>query len=149
MLDEIKTKLLGWVANHKPTRPKSNLTPLEMRGRKLLIEKVKEERVFVTKADKGGATLIMNHTDVQEAIEKELFDQNKFTKLENNADDQLIKVKDQVKSLVIDLKRKNLITDEDKTLITGLTEKNHSKHVFRIPARITIYLSTVQDPQVE
>ena len=39
LLDEIKTKLLGWVANHKPTRPKSNLTPLEMRGRKWLIEK--------------------------------------------------------------------------------------------------------------
>ena len=39
------------------------------------------------KAEKGGATLIMNHADVQEAIGKELFDQNKFTKLENNADD--------------------------------------------------------------
>ena len=39
------------------------------------------ELVFLTKADKGGATLIMNHTDVKEAIEAELFDQNKFTKL--------------------------------------------------------------------
>ena len=62
--------------------------------------------MFASKAGKGGAALIMNHEDVQETIEKELFDQNKFTKLEDNADDQLIKVKDQVKFLLIDLKRK-------------------------------------------
>ena len=88
---------------------------------------MKAEKVFVTKADKGGATLIMNHTDVQEAIEKELFDQNKFAKLEKNTDDQLVDVKHKLKSLAINLKRKKLISDEDKTLMTGLTENNHSK----------------------
>ena len=127
LLDEIRTKLLGWIANHKPSKPKPNLTPLEMRGRKWLVEAVKAEKVFVTKADKGGATLIMNHTDVQEAIEKELFDQNKFTKLERNTDDQLVDVKHKLKSLAINLKRRKLISDDDKTLMTGLTENNHSK----------------------
>ena len=92
-----------------------------------MVEAVKAEKVFVTKADKGGATLIMNHTDVQEAIEKELFDQNKFTKLERNTDDQLVDVKHKLKSLAINLKRKKLISDEDKTLMTGLTGNNHSK----------------------
>ena len=88
---------------------------------------VKEETVFVTRADKGGATLLMNHTDVTEAIETELFDQNKFTKLERNTDDQLVHTKHQVKSLAINLKKRKLITDEDKMLMTGLTEKNHSE----------------------
>ena len=127
LLDEIKMKLLGWIANHKPTKPQQNLTPLEMRGRNWLSKAVKDDTVFVTRADKGGAILIMNHADVQESIEKELFDRNKFSKLEKNTDDQLVHMKYQVKSLAINLKRRKLITDEDKTLMTGLTANNHSK----------------------
>ena len=98
-----------------------------MRGRSWLTNAVKEETVFVTRADKGGATLIMNHADVQRTIENELFDNNKFSELKRNTDDQLVHVKHEVKSVVINLKRRNLITDEDKTLMTGLTASNHSK----------------------
>ena len=127
LLDEIRTQLVGWIANHKPESPKQNLTPLEMRGRSWLSKAIKNELVFLTKADKGGATLIMNHTDVKKAIEAELFDQNQFTKLNRDTDDQLVHVKHQVKSLVINLKRRKLITDEDKTLMCGLTSNNHSK----------------------
>ena len=60
IIDDLKTKLLGWIANHEPTKPKSNLTPLEMRGRKWVKEKIKAETIFITKADKGEATLITN-----------------------------------------------------------------------------------------
>ena len=127
ILDEIKMKLLGWIANHKPNKPKSNLTPLEMRGRSWLTKAVKEELVFITKADKGGATLIMNHADVISAIEDELFDTNKFIKLEKGTDEHLLHMKHEMKSLVINLKRKKLITDQDKTLMSGLTENNHTK----------------------
>ena len=69
-----------------------------MRGRKWLMDATKEEKIFVTKADKGGAT-----------------------------DDQLTHINHLAKSLAINMKKKNLITDDDKTVMTGLTENNHSK----------------------
>ena len=72
ILDDLKTKLLGWIANHTPTTPKSNLTDLEQRGRKWISERIRSKSIFVTKADKGGATLILNYNDVEEAIEKEI-----------------------------------------------------------------------------
>ena len=40
-----------------------------MKGRRWLLDKIKEGRLFVTKADKGGATLIMDFEDVKTAIE--------------------------------------------------------------------------------
>ncbi len=48
------------------------------------MDTTKSELIFVTKADKGGATLIMNFADVKAAIENELFNNNKFIKLERN-----------------------------------------------------------------
>ena len=85
------------------------------------------DTVFVTRADKGGAILIMNYVDVQKTIENELFNTNKFEKLQRNTDDQLVHVKHEMKSLVIKLKKRKLITDADKTLMAGLTESNHTK----------------------
>ena len=127
LLEEVKTKLYGWIANHTASNPKPNLSPLELRGRKWLMDKIKEESIFVTKADKGGATLIMNFTDVKAAIENELFNDSKFTKLEKNTEDQLSSVKEEVKSLAIQLEQRKLITVSDKTLIAGLNSNNRPK----------------------
>ena len=74
IIGELKTKLLGWIANHEAKAPKSNLTELEQRGKKWVSEKIKEELIFITKADKGGATLIMNYKDVEDAVKKEIFE---------------------------------------------------------------------------
>jgi hypothetical protein len=127
LLEEIKTKLYGWIANHTESNPKPNMSPLELRGRKWLMDKIKNESIFVTKADKGGATLIMNFADVKAAIENELFNVSKFTKLERNAEDQLSIVKEEVKSLAIQLEQSKLITVSDKTLISGLNSNNRPK----------------------
>ncbi len=127
LLDEVKTKLFGWIANHTPLKPKPNLSPLEFRGRKWLMDKIKGKTLFVTKADKGGAILIMNFADVKAAVENELFDTNKFEKLNRNAEQQLYYVKNEVKSLTIQLEQRKLISDKDKTLIAGLTENNRPK----------------------
>ena len=100
---------------------------MEMRGRKWLLDNIKNEILFVTKADKGGAILIMNYSDVRSAIENELFNNNKFIKLDKNADEQLMYVKNEAKSLLIYCEEKKLISDRDKTLITGLTTNNKPK----------------------
>ena len=127
LLDEVKTKLFGWIANHKPSTPKSNLTILEIQGKQWLTENIKEKKIFVSKADKGGATLVMNYHDVQTAIKNELSNEEKFIKLESNAEEELLHVRDEVRSLAIYLEQKKVITGNDKTLITGLTENNNPK----------------------
>ena len=127
LLDEIKTKVFGWIANHCASTPKENLSPLEFRGRKWVTDKTKSEELFVTRADKGGAILVMNFADVKAAIENELFDPNKFQKLDRNADQQLNHVKNEVKSLTKELAARNIISDHDKTLIAGLNANNNSK----------------------
>lgn len=85
------------------------------------------QTLFVTKADKGGATLIMNFADVKAAIENELFDTTKFVKLNRNTEQQLDHVKNEVKSLTIQLAQRKLISESDKTLIAGLTSNNRPK----------------------
>ncbi len=127
LLEEVKTKLYGWIANHTARTPTSNLSPMELRGRKWLRDQIKNEKIFITKADKGGATLIMNFDDVISAIERELFDVRKFEELEKNSEEQLAYVKQEVKSLAIQLEKKGLITDNDKTLISGLNSNNRPK----------------------
>ena len=89
--------------------------------------KLKEKKLFVSKADKGGATLVSNYHDVQTAIKRELSNTDKFTKLERTAEEQLAHVRDEVRTLAIDLERRKKITSSDKTLITGLTDKNNPK----------------------
>ena len=91
------------------------------------MDKMQSESIFVTKADKGGATLIMNFTDVKAAIENELFNTNKFTKLERNMEEQLDYVKEEVKSLTIHLQQRELISENDKTLIAGVNSNNRAK----------------------
>ena len=127
LLEEVKTKLYGWIANHTTANLKSNLTPFELRGRKWVLDNLKNEKIFVTKADKGGSTLIMNFADVKAAIENELFNINKFSLLERSAGDQLSHVKEEVKSLTMHLEQRKLISARDKTLITGLNENNNHK----------------------
>ena len=103
IMEDLKVKLLGWIANHKPKTPKSNLTECEIWGKKWLEDKIREKSIFVTKADKGESILIMNYTDVEEAIKKEIFDENKFEELQTNADDHIFTVRNKVNIATIDL----------------------------------------------
>lgn len=121
LIDEIKFKLLAHIENLKIKKPTHNLTPGEIRGRNWLSKKLKEQRLFVTKADKGGATLIFDYSNVINIMEDELNDNTKY----------LIKKGDltksttaKIKTLCSKLARKNYITTETNTLITGTTEGN-------------------------
>ena len=127
MIEELKTKLLGWIANHEAKTPKSNLTALEQRGRKWISDKVKSETIFITKADKGGATLIMKYKDVEDAIKKEIFDERKFERVQTTADEHIFTMRSQVNELAISLQRNHIISNTDKSLITGLSQKNKPK----------------------
>ena len=126
-MDNIRTRLLGWVANHKQSPPKSNLTPCELRGKKWITDKINAKELFVTKADKGGATLVLNYNDVEEAIENELHDANKFQEVAINAGKHMSEISKKVVTLVKNMGNQELLTARDKLLICGLNENNNLK----------------------
>ncbi len=82
LLDQIKTKIMGWVSNVELKKPTANLNGNELKGSKLLLELINGERVFITKADKGGATLIINYDTVVYTILQEIENSCKYIKLE-------------------------------------------------------------------
>ena len=89
---------------------------------------IKEKKLFVSKADKGGATLILDYDTVVQAIEKELLNKNKYEVLKGKADIHCEKVINNIKDIVLQLNKNNIISDKDKTLITGLNKNNNMKH---------------------
>ena len=56
-----------------------------------------------------------------------MFNEQKFEQLERNSDEQLTFVKDEVRSLVMYMAEKKLITENDKTLIAGINANNRPK----------------------
>ena len=82
----------------------------------------------MTKANKGGAILIICYTDVEECITKEIFNNNKFEEIhQTNADEHIFTVRKKVNDATIELQRRGKISQDDKTIITGLTDKNKPK----------------------
>ena len=49
-----------------------------------MLDLINEQKVFISKADKGGATLILDYHTVEDDIIATLSDPNKFAKLETN-----------------------------------------------------------------
>ena len=66
-------------------------------------------------------------SDVEEAIKKEIFDERKFEKLQTTANQHLLTVRNKLNRVSIRLQTSNVISKEDKTLITGLTDNNKPK----------------------
>ena len=108
--------------------PKRNLTPAEREGQKWIMEKIKDKKLFVSKADKGGAMLILDYDTVIEVIEKELFDNTKYEILKEKADAHCEKITNNIKEIVLQLNKNNIINDNYKTLITGLNKNNETLH---------------------
>ena len=69
----------------------------------------------------------MNFEDVKTAIESDIFDTNKFMKLERKADKQVTYVKQEVKDITMKLEEDKYISLNDKTLISGLNANNQPK----------------------
>ena len=126
-MDELKLKLLGWISNHGAKTPKSNLTKCEQQGKKWLQEKIDAKTLFISKADKGGAILVMNFIDVEETVKNEILNENNFEEITTTADTHLTTVRNKINSTAIDLQQNQKISMDDKTLITGLSPKNKAK----------------------
>ena len=128
IIDNVRIKLFGWITNKEFSEPRSNLSIAECIGQKWLLEMTKKQSIFISKADKGGATLILNYHTVAGEIQKELFDERKYEALNVKPDVHCAAVADKAKEMIINLNSRNIISDKDKTLITGLNKNNNMKH---------------------
>ena len=133
LLEEIKTKVLGFVSNFAPEKPPENLTPAELRGKAWLTQQVKAQKLFVTRADKGGATLVLDFATAVGAMRKELDNPKKFSKGCSKAQEKIQATQKNIKALVLEEENLGHISKEDRLIITGMTDKGGMKHspVFR------------------
>eukprot|EP00116_Pleurobrachia_bachei_P000624 sb/3460886/ len=127
VVDEIKRNLLAYVDSLRPPRPKSNLNYLELEGKKWLIQAIEEEKIFISKADKGGATLILNYRTALGSVEESLADRSKFSETDTPISDRMSAVTAMVKILVLEEVERGNISERDKTLITGINRKGNLK----------------------
>ena len=81
VMDDIKFKLMSRIESLEIKKPKSNLTPGEIRGMNWLKARIKNKEIIISPANKGGAILILNYNDVVTTIEDELNDPSKFQKI--------------------------------------------------------------------
>lgn len=128
LLEEVKTKVLGWVTNFEPGEPVSNLTPQAVRGKKWIIDSVNNKEIFVTRADKGGSILILNYEDVVKSMKDELSDQEKYEVIQKDPEVHKKNVTGIVREKVKNLEERDLITAKDRESITGLNNNMHMKH---------------------
>ena len=143
LLEEIKTKLLNWADNLQIEEPTKNLSKGALIGKKWIDDSIKNKKIFVTKADKGGSILILNYEDVVNTLEKEIYNEDKYIKIPNtNSEAHLKDTSTKVKTLTVKLNDEHNITPTDVRLITGLNGNgNMSKKPEYLPSVPTIYPS--------
>ena len=89
---------------------------------------IKDELVFVTKADKGGAILIIDVDVVRSKLEEQLHNEDKFEELGIDAEKHLEEVTDVVRIVVVEMEAEGNITAKDRERITGLNNNLNMRH---------------------
>ena len=124
LYDEVERKLLTWVDQFQPTKPKPNISPGKKRGAQWLRKMCKEKKIFISKADKGGATLILNYEDVVATVEKDIFNEELYEKADF---DMMLTTPLKVQELVLEQVDKGHLSSKQCTMITGLNENRNMK----------------------
>ena len=75
-----------------PKKKKQNLTLLEARGQKWCKKAIKDKRLYITKADKGGGILILDANKVDQIMTTTLNETEKFEKLLKDPRDETKKM---------------------------------------------------------
>ena len=128
LFDEIKTKLKGYVDTFTPTDPSANLTHFEKQGKAWVSKQIEDQILFVTKADKGGATLLLDFDKAVDCVKTELCKTENFTKSNLTVEEKMDEVKNTVQEKVLEAVKEGQITQKDKTIITGLNQNDNMLH---------------------
>ena len=124
VIDDIKFKLMSTIESLEIKKPKSNLTPGEIRDMNWLKARIKNKEIIISPADKGGAILILNYNDVVTTIENELNDPSKFQKIKGDVTKNITKEMRREIDYLVD---NDKLSSIDRTLITGKTEEGRFK----------------------
>ena len=127
IVEDIKGRLLSYIDTLDPPKPKSNLTRGEIKGKKWILERIGKEEIFVTRADKGGATLILNYQDALSAIRSAVDNRENFCPSSQSIEDRMTETTKKVQTAVLGELEERRITEEDKLRITGLNKNNNLK----------------------
>ena len=128
LLEEVKSKELGYANNIEPKKPKDNLPPRALRGRKWLTNAIEKEEIFISEADKGGAILILNHEDVTNTLERELQNPENYELISQDPSAHLKTITSKIQSLSCKLEVEGCITANNRETITGLNDEMNLKH---------------------
>ena len=90
-------------------KPENNLTYLERTGAQWCRKQIKDQKLYISQADKGGAILLLDPSKVHNIIKTELCDTNKYVKLP----------KDPSKEFEKNLKRTTLAWTKNDTMTPG------------------------------
>ena len=85
-------------------------------------------KCLITKADKGGATLILDYNIVMDVVCDALSNEENFAIEQISESQKMSEVQKTVKTKVLELFDAGLVTQLDKKLITGLNENNNVMH---------------------
>ena len=126
LFDKVMNKILSDVDGISLSEKRwDNLTYLERQGLLWCRKAIRERRLYITKADKGGAMLILDAELVNDIILSKLNDKKYFVKLK---DDPRSIIKSDIKDLTSNFEDKGLITRNDCFLISGQTGKGGMSH---------------------
>ena len=108
-----------------PKKQWSNLSDAEHIGLQWCQKAVRKKRLYFTRADKGGAMLILDAVLVNDIILSNLNNENKFAKLEK---DPRGRIKNEIKQLTSQYEDVDLISRDDCFLISGQTANGGMSH---------------------
>ena len=81
-ISQVKQKINTFVENVKPKRPTSNMKRFEQEGLDWLKAAVRDGKIAITSADKGGAILILTPVMIKSLTEEKLTDPNRYINLD-------------------------------------------------------------------
>ena len=126
LCDQVMKKIISDVEGIALSDKKwKNLSFIERRGLKMCLKAVRDRKLYFTKADKGGAMLILDANVVDGIILSILSDEEKFKELDS---DPRARIKSYIKQRVALFEEEGLLSRNDCFLITGLTEKGGMSH---------------------
>ena len=125
LLEDIVTDVKTRVGEIRTKRIKSNLSKREYTGMMWCKKQVKERALYISRVDKGGSIMILNARDVEQLIETNLSDTNKFSPLPKNPSDQ---IRTTIISKVQEFIGNETLSQKELHAICGLTEKGGYSH---------------------
>ena len=121
-VNTIRSDVINFCENLKPSKARPNLNILERQGLKWLKDATRSGKIAVTTADKGGATLIMHPHQIWSSTESRLADTSQFENL--GTQDPTPCLRDSLLSLWKKAWSLGFVTDSQAEKTVGLKRSN-------------------------